>query len=463
MKHVASCRLFILGACCSAAIAGEKLDSLHLDGLRICDSFNRMMVLRGVVTITGNNDGRPMVMTPADYERIRAWGFNVQQIRLEAHRLGLLPPCKAEPDYLDKLESWVNMAEAQGIYTIFKATTYDVPGLGFKDQFKPGAWDKLWNVNTGWQDQFIAGWRPVWERFKNRPSVIGYDFLNECSPGSDTRGFYHNYLVPFYRRGCAALRQIDRQHFFIFQPSLRSDDKLEPLGSDNVVFAPHFYAKMRDPETFYRDLLATGERIKAPVIIGEYGLPNIPFPLGKNPIPASTPERDEADATLFDATAMNTIKTWYTNIGNWSLLQPDGSEIPRFRFFSRPYPQRTAGVPGAFSFNFRSHEWNFRWETDTTINVPTVIFVPLKRHYPNGFRLTIADTVQLETDCNKSLGLRVIANPKNADISAIRYDFASEILTLGTGKKGGSRTLKITPRSLSAAPPPSFEMLKTLR
>ena len=42
-------------------------------------------------------------------------------------------------------------------------------------------------------------------------------------------------------------------------------------------------------------------------------------------------------------------------------------------------------------------------------------------------------------------GLRVIANPNKADLSAIRYDFAGELLTVGTGKQGGSRTLKITP------------------
>ncbi len=37
-----------------------------------------MVVLRGVVTITRNNDGKPMTMTPADYDRIGGWGFNVQ-------------------------------------------------------------------------------------------------------------------------------------------------------------------------------------------------------------------------------------------------------------------------------------------------------------------------------------------------------------------------------------------------
>lgn len=440
-----ACCLFLLAVSCSATIAGEKLDPLHLDGLHIRDSSNRVMVLRGVVTITGNNDGRPMVMQPADYERIRGWGFNVQQIRLEGRRLGLLPPCKAEPGYLDKLESWVNMGEQQGLYSIFKATTYDVPGLNFKDQFKPGAWDKLWDVQSGWQDQFIAAWTPLWERFKDRSAVIGYDFLNECSPGSNTEGFNHNYLVPFYRRGQAALARISPRQFFVFQPALRADDEIEPPGGENAVFSPHFYSRMRNPEAFFRGLLATGGRMKTPVLIGEYGLPNIPFQLFNYTIPASTPQRDEADARLFDETSMSTIKTWYTSIGNWSLLLPDGSESPRFRVFSRPYPQRIAGVPGGFAFDFVSRQWNFRWEGDPAIKTPTVIFVPLRRHYPEGFRVAVGDSVSLETDRTSPSGMRVLANPNGEDVSAIRFDSNSEILTIDTGKKGGTRTLKITP------------------
>ena len=103
---------------------------------------------------------------------------------------------------------------------------------------------------------------------------------------------------------------------------------------------------------------------------------------------------------------MSTIKTWYTSIGNWSLLQPDGSEHPRFQIFSRPYPQRIAGVPGGFSFDFNSRQWQFRWDEDPAVKAPTVVFVPLGAHYPNGFRLAVDNMVQLETDRANPAGLR---------------------------------------------------------
>ena len=425
---------------CTLLAAGGKLDRLHLDARGFRDSDGRAVILRGVVTITMNNDGKPMVMTPADYDRIRAWGSNVQQIRLEACRLGLVPPCKADPTYLDKLDAWVAMGEEKGLYTIFKATTYDVPGLDFTKQFLPGAWDKLWDDKSGWQDQFIGGWKRVWERFKGRPTVLGYDMLNECSPGSNTPGFIHNYLFPFYRKAYAALRQVDREQFFVFQPALRSDDGVEPLGGENVLFAPHFYAQMRNPDAYYANLLKDGEKIGAPVLIGEYGLPNTPLKIGSFTVPAGTPERDKRDAELFDQSSMSIIKTWYTSNGNWSMLNADGSEHARLQYFSRPYPQRIPGTPKGFSFDFETRQWRFECDPDSAIKAPAVIFVPLKRHYPGGFRVVV-DSVELESSRESASGLRVTANPKKANVKAWRYDFASEILIIGAAK-----TVRIEPR-----------------
>src|SRR6185369_200036 len=109
--------LLAAGLCAFAATVPGTLDSLHVDSRFVRDSSNRAVILRGVTTITRNNDGKPMTMTATDYDRIKAWGFNAQQIRLEACRLGLLPPCKPDPTYLDKVESWVALAEQRGIYT----------------------------------------------------------------------------------------------------------------------------------------------------------------------------------------------------------------------------------------------------------------------------------------------------------------------------------------------------------
>jgi hypothetical protein len=318
MSHRVSCLAGIFSAL--AAVGAGSLDPLHLDSRFLRDSSNRVVILRGVTTITGNNNGKPMIMTAADYDRIRAWGFNAQQIRLEGCKLGLLPPCKPDPSYMDKLDAWVTLGEERGIYTLFKVTTYDIPGLGFNAQFGKKAWDQFWDVSTGNQDQFISGWKAVWVHFKGRASVVGYDILNETSPGSNTPHFNHDFLLPFYRRALAALREVDPEKVLLFQPALRADDSLEPLGGERVMFAPHYYPFYADPDVIWHKLLDDGVKVKAPVLIGEYGLPNTPFKTPAISTPAATPERDQADAALFDSNALSTIKTWYTSVGNWSLL-----------------------------------------------------------------------------------------------------------------------------------------------
>jgi endoglycosylceramidase len=434
--------LFVAAVCSLTAVSGSNLDRLHVEGRFVRDSGNRVVILRGVTTITRNNDGKPMTMTAVDYDRIEGWGFNAQQIRLEACKLGLLPPCRPDASYIDKIESWVALAEQRGIYTMFKVTTYDVPGLDFNGQFGKTAWDKFWDTSSGYQAQFIGGWKPVWQHFKGRASVVGYDILNEMSPGSNTPHFNRDFLIPFYRRTQAALREIDTEKIFMFQPALRFDDLLEPVGGEQTLFVPHYYPfGPRDPDTLWKNLLKGGELTKAPILVGEYGLPNMPFKTVAFTVPAGTPERDKADAALFDSNLLGAIKTWYTWVGNWSLLSADGQEHPRLNIFSRPFPQRTAGTPKGFSFDFDKHEWNCVWEPDAAIKAPTVVFVPLKRHFPEGFRIAAGNDLELETDRKAAGGLKAIANPRHAAAKAFHYDFTSEILTVGDAKV---RSLKIT-------------------
>jgi hypothetical protein len=63
------------------------------------------------------------------------------------------------------------------------------------------------------------------------------------------------------------------------------------------------------------------------------------------------------------------------------------------------------------------------------------VFVPLKRHFPRGFKITASDGLKLETDRQSATGLKGKAK-------AYRYDFATEILTVSDRKV---RSLEISP------------------
>ena len=367
--------------------APETLDPLHVSGKYIQDSANRVVILRGVTTITRDINGQPMVMRAEDFQRIRAWGFNVQQIRLEGCRMALIPPCKPDPAYLDLVESWVRMGAEHGLYSIFKATLYDVPGYQFQFYFKPATWDRFWDPGSGIQDAYLQGWQVVWRRFANDPAVIGYDYLNEPIPASNTQDFSHRYLFPFYRKAAQALHSIDPQKIFFYQPDERKPEDGESLNQPNVVFAPHFYPPPQQAiSEAMNQRVHSGGAAGVPVLIGEYGYPNVP----SAHLPAATPERDMQDANLFDQWALGTIKTWYTSHGDFAILQPNGKAYPRIAIFSRPFPRRIAGTPESWHYDFPSGTLTLRYRPDPAVKNATDIYAA-PHDYPNGFDVTTSD------------------------------------------------------------------------
>jgi len=73
--------------------------------------------------------------------------------------------CPGYSPYPALLASWTNLAVEQGIYTIFKMTTYDVPGWGWANAFNPVRWQTFWENQDGQQDLFLTGWRNVWRLY----------------------------------------------------------------------------------------------------------------------------------------------------------------------------------------------------------------------------------------------------------------------------------------------------------
>jgi len=234
----------------------------------------------------------------------------------------------------------------------------------------------------------------VWRRFLNNPNVIGYDFLNEPLPGSDDVDFTRRYLFPFYRLGAANLQQTDPSKIFFFQPALQNSGTQEPLGVGNAVFAPHFYVlpQLYTATQLMNALLSTPARSGVPVIISEYGDPNVSI----GSLSSGTPARDREDASLFDAHALGAIRPWYTTNGAWALRQPDGSPNPRIAVFSRPYPQRIAGSTSGWTYDFGRRILTFDYFADTSVRAQTQIYVP-RNLGTGGFSVVSNDGLQLDS------------------------------------------------------------------
>jgi hypothetical protein len=376
------------------------LDALRLDGPYFRDTAGRVVLLRGVAV-------RREKLAAADYDRLRGWGFDVQQIRFEACKLGMAPGCEAEAGYLDTVESRVALGEARGIYSILCA-----------EWTRTGEWEKLWDAPSGWQERYLAGWQKVWARFRGRAAVAGYDVLNEPVAGAGVRGFIHNFLFPLYRRVYAALHEADPAKTFFFQPPLRSDDGEEGLlRSDSIVWAPHFYPPAGQAAERYRWIFAMAERTGGAVLIGEYGAPD------------GAVERDRAEALLFDSSLASTIKPWYPEIG---------SDESRLAAFTRPYPQRIAGKPWNFHFDFAARRWSFEWTPEG--KGATVVYLPT-RQYPRGWRAELGGA-GFRSDRQAATG--VSGAGKTA--AHVSFDFDAQLLSIEGLPASTPQRLVVTPQ-----------------
>ena len=142
----------------SSSQSAPALDWIHADGAHFVDESGRTVILRGFVTTTNYPDGTALNYTTADYERMKAVGANYQSIRIGVCAIGAWPGCQVRDGYLQQLDSMVQAAKQEGIYSEFKLTMYDLPGQAGAD------WTALWQNSNGQQDAIINGWKTLWQR-----------------------------------------------------------------------------------------------------------------------------------------------------------------------------------------------------------------------------------------------------------------------------------------------------------
>ena len=82
--------------------------------------------------------------------------------------------------------------------------------------------------------------------------------------------------------------------------------------------------------------------------------------------------------------------TWWSyDAGGWGITNPDGSEARHARDVARPYPQAVAGVPDAFSYDRARHAFRLDFHTREGVEGPTEIYVGARRHFPDGWQVTV--------------------------------------------------------------------------
>jgi endoglucanase len=218
---------------------------------------------------------RQNYITEADIQRVAELGYNSVRPALNA-RLFLTEG--ENPVYLEEgfqlLDNLVKWSKAHGLYVIIDM--HGAPGgqTGQNIDDSPRDLPELF-METKYQDRLVGLWRKIAERYKDEPTVAGYDLLNEPLPERTGAAREHKHkLEPLYKRLTQVIREVDSRHMIILEGADWSNDWTvfsKPFDA-NLVYQFHYYCwdnptTLKGIDTF----LNYRKQFNAPVWVGETG------------------------------------------------------------------------------------------------------------------------------------------------------------------------------------------------
>jgi hypothetical protein len=460
--------LTLLTALLLAPLAAPALAETVPTNIVIRDKQGREIVPGGYVAIT--EDGKGTIhYTPDDYRRMVRMGANFQVIRTTLGRLGGWPGKEGYATYLAQLDAMVRMGKAAGLKTVFKLVIYDIRPFG------SAQWDAVYQNTDGTQDAVVAAWSKLWIRYKDEPSVFGYDLLNEPQRGldPDEERCCREQLLPTLRRLADAMHAVSPGKWALYQPLYRETGAgdgpflpmREPFGRDRVIFAPHLYsmdlAMMNKTLDRY---LREAALSKAPLLLGEWG--------PATDIAADTdPKKQERYTKVYEGTAnaldqrgVGAIKAWFcgtrtplkskkrTEPFTWAIFSdksPTGQVERKFitDTLARPRPLAVAGHLERYGFDFATRTLEVSLNPDTKLG-STELFVSAERFYPEGFRVEVGSrlTLALKRGAAELSTLQSADAANREQASQVHWDADSQHLVIKKWSIAAPRlTVKISP------------------
>ncbi len=334
---------------------------------------------------------------------------------------------------------------------------------------------------VGLQDRLAAAWAHVAAYFRDQPSVLGYELLNEPFPGTlwepclaagGCRG-PDAQLATLYRRLAKAIRGQDPRTLIWYEPNplfnSGSNTTLPALGDPHAGFAFHDYCLTASTQgcaseaTPFADALthvtATGEAL----MMTEFGATNLVGDLDGMVARADAnmvPWLEWAYCGCQDPTT--------TGPGNVQAIvidpskPPTGTNLvePTLHALVEPYPQVIAGTPGSWSYRRSGSTFKLSFSTARvggggafrTGSVSEVAMPALD--YPAGYAAAVSGAAIVSpTDA----GTLLLAQcPRATQVS---------LTTTPTGPSGGSCRARLhialTPRRYVAGRTTTFNMTLT--
>ncbi len=211
----------------------------------------------------------------ADIIRIRALGFNHVRLPFSyRHFESDTQPGEWREEGFKRLDRVIGWCRRQGLWVVLDL--HSAPGCQAADWNAESAHGEVlfWD-NVSYQERVAALWREIARRYRNEPTVMGYELLNEPDT-TFTRQVAS--LNAFHLRCIRAIRKVDKRHIIIVNGDKHATDlralDAATFADPQVMAAFHFYHQYTPPlrEITSFPCVHNGQRIDEDFLIQRTGL-----------------------------------------------------------------------------------------------------------------------------------------------------------------------------------------------
>jgi hypothetical protein len=331
---------------------------------------------------------------------------------------------------------WETMCSASG-YTV-KVPVYNFTGKKpQRETFNPGG-------HVLFKEGFSCPWKQagVWSEEDGKPRLLRADHFARFE--GRRASFMEDFHKPFTIRFINTMKEVDENTFFFIEglPSGPSDSAHSPWGKNdppNVINAFHWYdgfalftkqfrswfsmnqetmrpiLSKEKIQAYFSECLAKGVTWSVqhmggiPCLLGEFGLAfdmnnrkafaNGDYSVHEEALSMyyNAVDANLLHSTIWNYTADNTRKTgdgW--NDEDLSIFS-EGKERAAAGW-KRPYPMATAGQPLSIKWNYKWAVFRYRFNADSAIDAPSIIFLPAERFGPGTKIKSIPSGIPLRFD-----------------------------------------------------------------
>lgn len=266
------------------------LKSVNLDGWMVQEGYimevpfgPQWEIMDGIKDVIGDQNTQEFhdawldnMVTEADFQKIKEWGFN--SIRVPLHYNLFTLSIQEEPvpfestvlpkgyELVDKILAW---AEKYELYLILDL--HAAPGGQGEDQpisdYNP-SYPSLWESGEN-RSKTVHLWKEIASRYADEEWIAGYDLINETNWELENN---NQMLFELYQSILWEVRQVDNNHIVFIEGNWWANDfrGLTPAFDDNMVYAFHKYWSAVDQASI-QEFIDIRNNTNTPIWCGETG------------------------------------------------------------------------------------------------------------------------------------------------------------------------------------------------